>query len=280
MSDHSRLPRTFHQTFKPERQYIHELLEYAAKGLEYDLKNIAKATNIPMGVSSGKVPAILKYCLGMGLIQLKTESTNPKIKKIELTSFGRVVFLEDPYLKCSITQWLCHFHLCRPSGGAEVWHLTFFKGTPILGFSFERETLNSYLRMECGVNKGNLIGPLIGMYEDEASFRKCGALSQWNGTITRKQAPLTDEHARGYGAWLIELINEHFPNQRQVPLDELNKTGGILSLTGWNDVSLITVLSLLERKKIITVDRHMTPWLIQPINSLTEAWKNIYLDIF
>ena len=59
VAQHSRLPRNFHKTFKPERQYIHAMLRFAASGQEGDYQSIAAATGIPTGVSSGKVPAIL-----------------------------------------------------------------------------------------------------------------------------------------------------------------------------------------------------------------------------
>ena len=66
----SRLSRNFHRTFKPERQYITSMLRFAASGAEGDAQAIAAATGIPTGASTGKVPAILDYCRGMGLVRL------------------------------------------------------------------------------------------------------------------------------------------------------------------------------------------------------------------
>jgi len=70
VAHHSRLPRNFHKTFKPERQYITAMLRFAASGQEGNCQFIAASTGIPTGSSSGKVPAILDYCRGMGLIRL------------------------------------------------------------------------------------------------------------------------------------------------------------------------------------------------------------------
>ena len=67
---HNRLPRNFHRTFKPERQYITAMLRYAASDQEGDIQAIGAATGIPTGASTGKVPAILDYCRGMGLVRL------------------------------------------------------------------------------------------------------------------------------------------------------------------------------------------------------------------
>jgi hypothetical protein len=71
------------------------MLRFAASGREGDYQFISAATGIPTGSSSGKVPAILDYCRGMGLIRL-TGQERSAIKKPELTPFGRVVLLEDP----------------------------------------------------------------------------------------------------------------------------------------------------------------------------------------
>ena len=92
---HNRLPRNFHKTFKPERQYINAMLRYAASDEEGDYQAIAASTGIPTGTSSGKVPAILDYCRGMGLIRLAVHDRS-SIKNPDLTPFGRIVLLEDP----------------------------------------------------------------------------------------------------------------------------------------------------------------------------------------
>jgi len=63
-----RLPVTFHQTFLPERAHISALLKYAASGKAGTDQEIFTETGAPTGQSSGKVPAMLDYCTGMGLL--------------------------------------------------------------------------------------------------------------------------------------------------------------------------------------------------------------------
>lgn len=91
------LPVNFHKTFIPERRLIAALLQYAAKGKAGNYQDIANDTGIPMGKSNGKVPAILDYSRGMGLIYLDSGQKSA-IKKPKLTEFGRIVFLQDKYL--------------------------------------------------------------------------------------------------------------------------------------------------------------------------------------
>jgi hypothetical protein len=274
----SRLPRNFHKTFKPERQYITAILRFAASGKEGDYQSISAATGIPTGSSSGKVPAILDYCRGMGLIHLAGQERSA-IKRPELTPFGRIVLLEDPYLKVPVSQWLAHFNLCGPSAGADVWYQTFFPGTQVLGMSFDRAKIESYLSFIYGVDKAGLIGPLIGTYEDDAALRICGVLIESSGTVTRKAAPINDEFGYGYGAWLLQLIADHYPKSGQVSTSELDARAGWRTIPGWDPGSHMRVLELIERKGIIEVDRHMEPWLLRPKTSPEATWKRIYDDL-
>lgn len=275
---HDRLSRNFHRTFKPERQYITAMLRYAASDQEGDIQAIGAATGIPTGASSGKVPAILDYCRGMGLVRLRRPERSA-VKKPELTPLGRVVLLEDPYLKTTISQWLAHFNLCGPLAGADAWYHTFFEGMPSLGMSFDRNQLDAHLSVVYGVEKAGLVGPMIGMYEDDAAFRVCGVLSESAGHVVRKPAPVSDEYGFAYGAWLLQLMADHFPRAGQVPVTDLDTKAGWRTIPGWDIGSHQRVLELVERKGVLTVDRHMDPWLLKPSASADATWKCIYDDL-
>jgi hypothetical protein len=274
-----RLPRNFHKTFKPERHYMHAFLKFAAAGLKGNYQEISSKTGIPMGKSSGKVPAILDYCRGMGLVRLSESSGNSSTKEPELTPFGRVVLLEDPYLKCDVTQWVAHFNLCHPTSGADVWYQTFFIGAQILGKKFTRKQLQEYLCLVYGLNQKKLIGPMVGMYEEDASFKVCGVLTETQANIVRKAAPIDDELLRGYGVWILQLLKDFFPTQQQVPITELHKTTGWKTIPGWSVSSSLELLSLIEKKGLINVDRHMEPWLVNGCVDVGQAWQNIYMDM-
>lgn len=277
-NENARLPRNFHKTFKPERQYINAMLKYAGSEREGDFLAIGSATGIPTGASSGKVSAILDYCRGMGLVLLVGQERSA-VKKPELTPFGRNVLLEDPYLKTSVTQWIAHLNLCSPSTGADVWCQTFFLGTPSLGMSFDRDQLETYLSSVYGVEKAGLIGPMIGMYEDEAAFHASGVLSEASGRIVRKPAPVSEEFGLGYGAWILQQMADHCPEAGQVPVTGLDAKAGWRTIPGWDIGSHQRVLGLVERKGLIEVDRHMEPWLLRPAAPVDSAWKRIFDDL-
>ncbi len=271
----SRLPRNFHKTFKPERQYINAMLRLAASGGKGDYQSIGKATGIPTGESSGKVSAILDYCRGMGLIIL-TGADRSSIKKPDLTPFGRIVLLEDPYLKSGLSQWIAHFNLCGVDNGADVWYHTFFRGLQPLGMKFERGSLQSYLEAVYQVSKSRLIGPMVGMYEDDAAFKICGALSEGPDCITRKSAPVSAEYACSYGAWLLELLENHFPEQNQISTTELDSAAGWRTIPGWDVSTHQRVLELIEREGFLEVDRHMNPWILRSKTTSEAAWRRMF----
>ena len=141
---YERLPISFHQTFIPERLYITALLRFAAKGKTGSDQEISQETGIPVGKVSGKVPAIIRYCKGMGLISV-TRSAHASQREFDLTRFGRSVLLEDANLSEELSQWLAHLHLCRRQGGAEIWHLCFAQGFPVLGMEISGKELTGFL---------------------------------------------------------------------------------------------------------------------------------------
>ncbi|MCH8510358.1 MAG: DUF4007 family protein [Kiritimatiellae bacterium] len=278
MSKSMLLPRNFHRSFKPERQYINAMLQFAAAGKSGDYQSIAADTGIPMGTSTGKVPAILDYCRGMGLVRLQGAERSAK-KQPALTPFGRIVFLEDPFLKEKITQWVAHLNLCSPLFGAEVWYQTFFKESQSLGYRFSRTDLDTNLSLALGVDPGGLIGPLIGIYADEASFSNCGAITEQCGNLTRHPAPSEDVFGFGYGAWLLQLMMDHFPKQGQISTTELDTVSGWRAIPGWDAFMAKNILELIERKGLIEVDRHMNPWLLRAKINLDLAWPKIFNDL-
>lgn len=254
------------------------MLRFAATEAAGDYQTIGAKTGIPTGTSTGKVPAILDYCRGMGLIQIEGGKRSAE-KRPELTHFGRVVLLEDPFLKLDATQWVAHLNLCSPVSGADVWYQTFFQGTHALGMVFERAELESFLGVVYGLGKGGLVGPLVGMYEDYASFEACGAITETtDGILERRRAPVSEDLGWAYGAWILSLLEVHFPGARQVSITELDRCGGWLRITGWDSREAGRVLDLIARRGLLDVDRHMNPWLVGPLTASQAVWKHIYDD--
>jgi len=231
-----------------------------------------------MGKSSGKVPAILDYCRGMGLIRL-VGNARSATKQPELTPFGRIVFLEDSHLKERVTQWIAHLNLCGRLTGADAWYQTFFAGLQVLGMRFTRSILEEHLSLVYSTDRKGIIGPLIRMYEDDAAFRACGALAEEGNIVERRAAPIGEEFGFAYGAWVLQLISDYFPKASQVTLTDLDHKAGWRSIPGWNIEESQRAVGLLDRKGLVEVDRQMNPWIIRPRSAPVETWKRIYDDL-
>ncbi|MBF0232647.1 MAG: DUF4007 family protein [Desulfamplus sp.] len=274
-----RLPHNFHQTFIPEKQYLAALLRYAADGLSGLFPEMADATGIPMGKSSGKMPAIFNYALGMGLIEDKSKE-RAAIKKPILTPFGRTVLLEDPNFSEELTQWLAHFNLCRRFQGADIWFLTFGPGQDSIGMEFSKDDLDHYLQRATGKRtKKSLAGPMLGMYDDPSSFKSAHILSTDNNTIKRSASPLLEGFANAYSAVILSLFERHFARERQVTLSDFESETFWCRTGGWNTSQAEFILELLQNKRAVDIDRQMNPWIITRKSDSSSYWRVIYDDL-
>lgn len=273
---HTRLARNFHRTFKPERSYLSALLRYAAAGKSGSLEEISKHTGIPTGSSSGKMQPTIDYCTGMGL--LRPQKTNA-VYTFSLTPFGRVVLAEDPFFSSPVTQWLAHLQLCHPRTGADLWYQVFVEGMETLGMDFSRQTLEHHLRTVYATEGRNPIGPVVGAYTDEAAFRGAGVLTENDEQIHRAAAPLSMESRRGYAAWLAQLLADFFPGARNISVTDWERACGWKRATGWHPSTAADMLAEAEHLGVLTVDRHMQPWLVDLRHSPDEAWRTIFDDM-
>ena len=76
----------FHQTFKPEKQYIGSILNVADNTDGIGVQEISSYTGIPNGKSSGKVEPHIIYANYMGLIEYEKKNglINPKFFQLKL----------------------------------------------------------------------------------------------------------------------------------------------------------------------------------------------------
>jgi len=271
------LPINFHKTFIPERRLLSSLLCYAAEGKSGDYQSIAADTGIPMGKSNGKVPAILDYARGMGLVKL-TQQVKNAVKEPQLTDFGRIVFIEDRLMGEKITQWLAHMHLSHPSIGAKAWYHTFSKGRRFLGKTFTANQLEKDLVATFGTGK-NRTGPLIRMYIDDAAFARASVLKYNSSTVIRNKAPLSDEFALPYAAYILLLIEYHFKDELQVTTSDLNKKTGWFDSALWEDSDVERALNLIESTGYISIDRLTRPWVLHRKAEAKQVWPGIYNDL-
>ncbi|WP_073235620.1 hypothetical protein [Desulforamulus putei] len=267
------LPINFHKTFLPERRLLAALLEYAALGGEGSYQEISQATSIPMGRSTGKVPAILDYARGMNLVTLGRSSGSGK-KKPRLTGFGQAVYTGDRHLGRPLVQWLAHMHLCLPRGGAAAWHLVFVSGRASLGSRFSAAQVEQYLVEHFGPGRSRT-GPLLRTYLEDAALGRAGVLSQRQGEVVRCRAPLDVQCALPYAAFVLELWERFFSGRGQITVDELVAETGWPDICLWSCQELEQALEWMEQSGLLALDRQRRPWILEKRATATEAWQEL-----
>lgn len=262
----------FHMTFKPERKFIGAILEFANEGRRGDVQEIASATGIPMGKSSGKLLPIMSYAVGMGLINVQNAASGEK--NLSLTPFGELIYHVDKYLGEEKFQVLAHMNLCRGDIGAAAWHQVFGVGRNILGSSFDREELEKYLVNNFGQGR-NRIGPLVSTYNDDNSLKRSNMLTIKDKVISRQKAPISEKYALLYSSYILTLFESFFENDNQVTLTDFNEKTHMFDICLWNDVDIEKVLQYVEEKGHVLVDRHMRPWILEKASTADRVWAQI-----
>ncbi len=263
---------SFHATFMPERRYLTAILDYAAAGKAAgSMKEMSEETGIPMGESSGKQPAILRYAQAMGLVELGDSTV---IRPV-LTDFGRAVYEEDRFLGEELTQWLVHFNLCRGDIGAETWHYVFAKA--MLGATFNKMQLEEYL---VGIFGGkNRVGPMLVTYSDDAALARAGVLSVEGASIVRSKAPLVKSFAYAYSAYLLSLMEAFFSRETQVTVTDFSHKTEWFNVCFWAEHEIETALTMMADTGSISVDRQMRPWIIERRGTSYELWSQVWDDL-
>jgi hypothetical protein len=271
------LSLNFHRTFIPERHFIAALLEYAALERKGSFQEISQETGIPMGKSTGKLPAIMDYCKGMGLIELK-KSKEKREKWPILTPLGKTIYEEDKYLGEILSQWIVHINLCRSDIGARVWHEVFAKGKDILGVSFTKQQLSDYLISIFGAGKDR-IGPLITAYTDDAALGRAKILTIHEDLIVRNKAPIMPSWTVPYSVLIITLIDKFFSNENQVTITDFNKKTQMFNICSWQEADIVQLFSYIETKGLVAVDRQVKPWILEKRADAGEMWASVFNDI-
>lgn len=268
------LPLNFHRTFIPERHHIAALLEYAALGKQGTFQEISEQTGIPMGSSTGKVPAMLDYARGMGLLEVARQS-GPRTKKPVLTAFGRAVYQNDRLMGEPTTQWALHIHLCRGDIGAVAWRAVFANGWRALGGAFGRDELEKYLAGIFGPGRSRT-GPLARTYLEDAALGRAGVLVSSEHLIERRIAPLDQIYARVYSAVVLSMMEASFPNEAQVTVTDFLGVTLWDRVCGWSQGDFERVCALLDRGGDVVVDRQIRPWVLERRANSTDVWSHAY----
>lgn len=264
----------FHQTFKPEKQYIGDILNVANMAAPLSVQDISAYTGIPNGKSSGKVEPHIHYARYMGLIESEKKDGKYLLTR---TKLGEIVYGEDPGLQEYLSVLLCHSMMLRKKNGADMWNAVFHKILPQYHMGIKKDLLIKELSILVNgkVNKKNF-APFIGSYED--MFSSIGILLVETENIDMTMLQFNKEYVFLYAYILFEYWDEIFSSQDEISsiqLEELNfgKT------FGWDEQYEYNVLEHLSDKGIVRLNRQLVPFTILRLVDKDTVMEKIYSEL-
>lgn len=264
----------FHQTFKPERQYIASILELAGDNLSHSVKDISSLTGIPVGNSSGKVEPHILYANYMGLIDYEKKDGEYLLKR---TALGETVYLEDPGLQEELTILVCHCMMQREKNGAPLWSKVFKTVLPMYKSGVKKEMLIKELN---GVFEGNIntknVAPFFGSYD--SFFDLVGVLVDDGDSISINALPYNKEFIYGYAYVLFEYWDEQYGKQDEITSDQLEMLC-FKEVFGWDTQQEYQVLEYLSDCGIVRMNRQLMPYTILKLVEKEDLIAKLYSEL-
>lgn len=263
----------FHQTFKPEKKHITELIILASNNPSMTIDEISLATGIPQGKSSGKVIPHLEYARFMGIVNFELKNG---LYSLSLTDLGQLILDEDIGLSESITLLLLHSMLIRASKGADLWNFCFTKfvkkygNTTKYGY-FENEVNNNF---NCEVN----LGPLKCSYSDFFTELNFLVLDKNSNLFQVNSINYDSEYDYLYAYVLYEYWDILFPLQDEISADEFDKLdfGKCFGISHSEELNILEKISELN---LIRINKQLMPFTILKLSTKEQIVTEIYSNL-
>ena len=264
----------FHQTFKPECQYISSILDIADDSTWRSVKDISGITGIPQGTSSGKVEPHINYAEYMGLIKSERKAKEIKLSKTDL---GKIVYMEDPGLQEALTKTLLHAMILRQKNGADMWSDIFKNIFPKYRGEIKKELLILELNQlyDNKVTTKN-IAPFFGSYDD--FFSELGMLTIQDDVVTCNSLTYDKEFIYMYATVLWGYWDEYYPEQDEISSVQFAELG-FGKAFGWDVKNEYEVMEHLADKELIRMNRQLMPYTILKLATEDELINNLYSEL-
>lgn len=271
----------FHQTFKPERQYISSLLSALENCSGLDVQEISNQTGIPTGKSSGKVEPTISYAEYMGLL---TKEKKDGQYDIAYTNLGRCINDEDAGLLEKLSLLAMHCMLVRPFRGAELWAHIFHNVFPkyrnrLTAKQFEKE-------IEIQFGAGVKMAPFNGCYQD--LFGSLNLLENDADQIILNKTKIDPDFVYLYAFVLISYWDEwmkyapktetQMASETEITADHLGQIG-FRNPFGWSEKDEYQVLELMASKGLIVLNRQMVPFTVRRATDLETVIDELYSEL-
>jgi len=238
----------FHQTFKPEKNHISNLL--TINTLTATKENLSHQFGIPTGKSSGKVEVSLLYAQAAGLLSYHKKHENLIIKR---SIIGTIVYENDSYLEHELTQLLFHYLFCSKNSKLQLWELLFtkyHKGIKEIDVS----DFTNYSQKTFNVEKIRL-APLWGTYISEDPLIDVGVLKPLDkGSYKYSKVSIIEHYVNWYSFFLYHFMSELDSHRKEFTIEEL-LYHGFHNIFSWNSGELRTVLELVESQEKLSLNK-------------------------
>ncbi len=273
----------FHQTFKPERTCLCNLLTSISDCTGKNAQEISKITGIPTGKSSGKVVPSIYYLNYMGLIESRVIDSR---YELDCTELGNKIMEEDPGITEDLTLLLMHSMLTRMTRGAELWAFIINTMLPMHNGFIKKETFENELELRYG-KKVN-VSPFNGTYT--GLFEHLNLVSISDEGYKQNKHLYNDEFIFLYGLVLYEYWDEWL-REMSTSEKELNMASDIEITAaqlwetkfrypfGWSEQEEYYALERLHDKGIIALNRQMVPFVVRKAMTKEELIEELYSEL-
>lgn len=264
----------FHQTFKPECQYISSILDIADGNSWLNVKDISGMTGIPQGASSGKVEPHISYAEYMGLV--KSEKKDKRIRLIR-TPLGEKINIEDPGLQEPLTKLLLHAMILRQEEGASIWNKIFKDILPRYRNGIKKDMLILELNQIYNnkVTTKN-IAPFFGSYD--GFFSEIGILNVESDVVKCNSLTYNKEFIYMYALVLWTYWEEYYPEQEEISSVQFENIG-FGKAFGWNAQEEYEVMEYLADRGLLRMNRQLMPYTILKFTKREVLIGKLYSEL-
>lgn len=265
----------FHETFKPELPYISQILKLASEQYSGNKHDISQHSGIPTGERKGKVVPHIRYAEFMGLIETSCEKG---IYSLRLSSLGKEVFAQDPYLHEDLTCWLCHYCMTRRGAGAPQWSYLIHDAHPGLGEALSQERLFQMAVAWCDVMPAAMQKKVFSVVKSsytESCFANLNFLD-WDEYLTFHENAERFDLAFVYAYALFDSWERLAPEQREITDITLKDTMGLGKIFGFNEDEFGYVIDSLRDENLLVVNRQLYPMTIIRTASSQDIIPQLY----
>jgi hypothetical protein len=260
----------FHQTFKPEREYIASLISF--KNLSDSKEAISHRFGIPTGKSSGKVEVNLYYAQAAGLLEFFKKNG---LLVINRTQLGDVVYSHDNFLEHEMTQLYFHYMYCSNTSSLVLWKLLF---TSFRNIS-QQFNIQDFQDFATKKFSGNNIktAPLVGTYvSDNEPLVNLGLLQNIDKQVFKfGKIDILSTYYLWYTYFVYYQLLSINKLRSDFTLDDLLNTG-FMNIFGWESNQLRWLLELIESKGYLFLNKQFENYHIHLNYNINDLISELY----